>query len=241
MKRFWSILLAGLLCIGMLAGCAPAEQQAQASGPAPEATVEQTGRPSVPESAVVSPSPSAALPPPAEESGPAAGGTGIGASSAKGKNTGTSAVKEPESGTPDGTDGAAASTPEQAGTPEFAPQQPETITCTIAIDCKAALDVEPDLANAVSSGGTILGGKTVTLDPGATVYDALRATGVTFSGKSYISSINSIGEGDCGPQSGWMYSVNGDYPGVGCTKYTLSDGDSIRWRYTCNMGADIGA
>ena len=70
---------------------------------------------------------------------------------------------------------------------------------------------------------------------------ALRATGVTFSGKSYISSINSISEGDCGPQSGWMYSVNGDYPGVGCTKYTLSDGDSIRWRYTCNMGADIGA
>lgn len=87
-----------------------------------------------------------------------------------------------------------------------------------------------------------MGGASVTIPAGGTVYDALVATGIGFGGSSgYISSINSMGEGDCGAGSGWMYSVNGSYPNVGCGSYTVADGDSIAWRYTCNMGADLGA
>jgi hypothetical protein len=37
-----------------------------------------------------------------------------------------------------------------------------------------------------------------------------------------------------------MYSVNGWYPNYGCSVYVLSKGDVIEWRYTCNMGSDIG-
>jgi hypothetical protein len=38
-----------------------------------------------------------------------------------------------------------------------------------------------------------------------------------------------------------MYSVNGTYPGLGCSGYTLADGDVIVFSYTLNLGADLGA
>jgi len=57
----------------------------------------------------------------------------------------------------------------------------------------------------------------------------------------YIEGIGNIYEFDCGPQSGWMYSVNGVHPGLGCSAYTLADGDVIIFSYTCDLGADLGA
>ena len=35
-------------------------------------------------------------------------------------------------------------------------------------------------------------------------------------------------------------TVNGWYPNYGCSKYTLEDGDTVEWRYTCNLGRDVG-
>jgi hypothetical protein len=41
---------------------------------------------------------------------------------------------------------------------------------------------------------------------------------------------------------GWMYKVNGWFPNYGCSSYTLKDGDTIVWCYTCNgLGEDVGA
>ena len=37
-----------------------------------------------------------------------------------------------------------------------------------------------------------------------------------------------------------MYNVNGWFPNYGCSRYALQDGDVIRWRYTCDLGADVG-
>ena len=56
----------------------------------------------------------------------------------------------------------------------------------------------------------------------------------------YIEGIHQIYEKDCGTQSGWMYSVNGAFPDVGSSSYTVSNGDTIVLSYTCNMGEDIG-
>ena len=56
----------------------------------------------------------------------------------------------------------------------------------------------------------------------------------------YVKGINNIYEYDCGDLSGWMYSVNGDFPTVSASEYTLSDGDSVRWIYTCDLGRDVG-
>ena len=56
----------------------------------------------------------------------------------------------------------------------------------------------------------------------------------------YIEGINQIYEKDCGTKSGWMYCVNGTFPNYGCSDYKLKNGDAVEWRYTCDLGSDIG-
>lgn len=56
----------------------------------------------------------------------------------------------------------------------------------------------------------------------------------------YIEGIHQLYEKDCGMQSGWMYSVNGQFPNVGASSYPVKSGDNIVFAYTCNMGEDIG-
>lgn len=51
-----------------------------------------------------------------------------------------------------------------------------------------------------------------------------------------------LSELDCGEQSGWMYCINGTFPGVGSDAWNLKNGDVMRWQYTCSgLGADIGS
>lgn len=86
----------------------------------------------------------------------------------------------------------------------------------------------------------MLSSVSVTLPQGSTVLDALAASGISYSGSSnYISAIGGLWEKQCGAGSGWLYSVNGEFPSKGCGQYVLQDGDSIAWRYTCNMGRDL--
>ncbi|WP_125153166.1 DUF4430 domain-containing protein [Clostridium rectalis] len=47
----------------------------------------------------------------------------------------------------------------------------------------------------------------------------------------YMSMINGDREFDQGPMSGWMYSVNGSLPPVGCNGKPLKEGDEIVWFY----------
>ncbi len=56
----------------------------------------------------------------------------------------------------------------------------------------------------------------------------------------YIQSIEGDGEFDYGPTSGWMYSVNGNFSLNGASQHKLKNGDVIKWRYTTNLGADLG-
>lgn len=51
---------------------------------------------------------------------------------------------------------------------------------------------------------------------------------------------NSVGEFDYTMGSGWMYSINGAYPGKGLSEYFLSDGDTLTLRFTLAYGKDIG-
>ena len=58
--------------------------------------------------------------------------------------------------------------------------------------------------------------------------------------KAYIlEGINNLYEFDCGKQSGWMYTVNGDVPNVSCSEYKIKENDEIKFQYTCNLGEDI--
>lgn len=56
---------------------------------------------------------------------------------------------------------------------------------------------------------------------------------------AYIRGIENLYELDYGALSGWVYLVNGASPSVGCGQYPLSDGDTIEWVYTMELGNDI--
>ncbi len=97
----------------------------------------------------------------------------------------------------------------------------------------------------IPSSGTILSQTEAAFAEGETVFDVLtricQENGVhlEFTG-GYIEGIGNLYEMDCGPLSGWMYSVNGWFPNYGCDQYELSDGDVVCWLYSCDMGGDIG-
>ena len=89
---------------------------------------------------------------------------------------------------------------------------------------------------------TWLSESNVELAPNATVADLLSKVfinnGVTAVGidNGYISSVTyngqTLAEFDKGPNSGWMYRVNGDIPNVGINSFILSDGDVVSFFYT---------
>lgn len=130
------------------------------------------------------------------------------------------------------------------------------LTCTLEIRCDTLLEsigrMQPEKAALVPADGRILAVTEVEFSPGDAVFDVfrtvLREEKIHFEyidasayDSVYIEGIGNLYEYDCGPQSGWMYSVNDVYPGLGCSAYTLSDGDAIVFRYTCNLGADLDA
>lgn len=79
--------------------------------------------------------------------------------------------------------------------------------------------------------GSVSYSAVMTLDKGATVYDALAASGISHSGDSYITAIGGLSEKQFGGQSGWKYYVNGSAPNKSCVDYTLQDGDRVQWSY----------
>ena len=132
-------------------------------------------------------------------------------------------------------------------------------TVTVSIRCDTVLDhwdqLDEQLRDEkyVPSDGVILPETTYVLRQGDTAYDILQracrynkiqmeyqgADQNTF-GTVYIRGIHYLYEFSCGPLSGWMYRVNGEYPGVGCGNFPLTDQDQVEWIYTCDLGRDVG-
>ena len=146
-------------------------------------------------------------------------------------------------------------------TAEKTAQVPDTdgdgkLTCTLEVRCDTLLQKKTELtaekAALVPENGILLETVTVEFEAGDTVFDIFRQTlrqekihfeYVDASAYSavYIEGIGNLYEFDCGPQSGWMVCVNGEFLGLGCSGYTLADGDVIAFRYTCDLGKDLGA
>jgi len=57
----------------------------------------------------------------------------------------------------------------------------------------------------------------------------------------YVQGINNLFEFDYGSESGWLYSVGGEFQNVSCGSYTVKDGDYVEWYYTLDFGKDVGA
>ena len=105
--------------------------------------------------------------------------------------------------------------------------------CTISIDCQTILDNIGDLKETkkefVPENGWILPEVEVKFTTGDTVFDILKKIcgekNIQLSSKytRYIKAIregiNQLYEFDCGKNSGWMYSVNGEFPNYGASSY----------------------
>jgi len=130
-----------------------------------------------------------------------------------------------------------------------------SLSCTFSIECSTILNnldkLDPAKLEMVPSGGVILSRTTVTFSEGESVFDVLQrlcrnygihleSSWTPMYNSAYIEGIHNLYEFDCGELSGWMYRVNGWYPNYGCSRYQLKDGDVVEWRFTCDLGNDIG-
>ena len=129
--------------------------------------------------------------------------------------------------------------------------------CTISIRCDTVLDNQNLLEEAkvpyVPADGVILPEITVEFTPGENVFDVLQRvceaaeipleySWTPLYDSYYLEGICHLYEFDCGPESGWMYQVNGTFPNYGCSSYEVQAGDSSEWLYSCiGLGADLGA
>lgn len=131
----------------------------------------------------------------------------------------------------------------------------ETLKCTLSISCATILDnmdkLDEDLWELVPEDGWLLKPVSVEFQVGESVFDILKRVckeekiHLEFSftpmyNTAYIEGIGNLYEFDCGSNSGWMYRVNDWYPNYGCSRYAVKSGDVIEWKYTCNLGYDIG-
>lgn len=131
----------------------------------------------------------------------------------------------------------------------------EEPSCTLSVRCDTALSnkdmLDSSKADILPEDGVIFPETTVYFSEGESVYDVLvremmnakihmESENTTMYKSAYIEGIANLYEYDCGPLSGWMYKVNGEFPNYGCSAYVLSDGDRVEWVYTCDLGKDVG-
>ncbi|CAI6086877.1 DUF4430 domain-containing protein [Cohnella sp. JJ-181] len=146
--------------------------------------------------------------------------------------------------TPGSTQQPASSGTKPAGTPEQPvkaspspfPKPPQSSQVTLSVVGDA-------------DSGTILAPAAVELKEGDSVLDVLkRATRsrkiqMEYQGKggaAYVEGIDNLYEFDKGAKSGWLFRVNGGFPGKSAGAYKLKDGDVVEWLYTLDMGKDVG-
>ena len=145
-----------------------------------------------------------------------------------------------------------------AATPSPAPTESADdgkMYCTFSVSCAEILDNMNLLAEEkhflIPSDGVIMPEQKVAFNEGETVFNVLRRemknkkihlefVNTPLYKSTYIEGINNLYEFDCGEHSGWIYSVNGEFPNYGSSSYKLSDGDEVKWIYTCTFGRAVG-
>lgn len=149
-------------------------------------------------------------------------------------------------------------TPRPVEPPHTSKPQPEDrpmARCTISIDCFAIFshlgDLDPAKLDVLPPSGYLLEPTSVTIEEGESVYDLLsrvcrerkihlEASFTPLYQSVYIEGIGNLYEFDCGACSGWVYRVNGVFLTYSCSLYPLKDGDRIEFRYSYDLGTDVG-
>lgn len=130
---------------------------------------------------------------------------------------------------------------------------PDSQVVTLSIDCSSAvksdkLDKGLKESGKLPENGVILPETEYVLREGDTAFDILDRAArhnkiqMEYQGADknsyksvYIKGIDYLYEFSCGENSGWLYTVNGKSPNVGCSDYKLKDGDNIEWKYVCDF------
>lgn len=135
------------------------------------------------------------------------------------------------------------------------PETPEDENCTISISCAVLTDqlelLPEEKRDLVPSDGWILKQTAVDFTEGESVFDMLQrvtreqkihleASFTPVYDSSYVEGIGNLYEFDAGPLSGWTYTVNGAFVGLGSSQVAVESGDVICWMYTCDLGKDVG-
>lgn len=129
------------------------------------------------------------------------------------------------------------------------------VRVTVLAECSTVLShmdiIDPAVnpPEVVPEDGVIIARCEVSLPEGATAFDALAAAArkqrvrVDYTGSAYGTYVRGIGyvtEFGFGELSGWMYTVNGEFPDVSVSDQVLGSGDVVEFRYTCDLGRDVG-
>ena len=122
-----------------------------------------------------------------------------------------------ESGTPTTTEGA-------------------TIDVTVSVDISAAIAENDSTALAIEKTQGAEHSVEVTVPEGATVMDALEASGFDYATTSasfgdYVSGISGLTSGSVGPESGWTFLINGEFSMDAADAAILSAGDTVTWEF----------
>lgn len=133
---------------------------------------------------------------------------------------------------------ASSAAPKKQSGSSAAPSKPAAKYVTLTIDATKGGD------------GVVVSGKRVEIEAGETVYEVLK----DYCGKNnillsaskigkgvYVSSIDGVAQFDNGPQSGWIYSVDGTFTQQDCNSYKLKGGETIKWVYTLDLGISEGS
>ncbi len=264
-KRITAFLCLVLVLLWTVSGCTKAEEPAEES-----AAVEQTqtaGAEQTPGTAEKTETPAETVPetPKQTEPAPDTAQTPESASpeqDAPGpQDQSEQTVPEPQDQSeqtvlePEQPDPQPAETPADPEPEEVPPQEPAVPAVYISISCETALaseELDDAIREVLPADGCILPNTRMEISEGDSVFDLLKRVceingiAMEFSkspvyDSAYIEGIGHLYEFDCGNLSGWEYSVNGWYPNYGCSKAILQDGDVICWKYTCDLGKDIGA
>lgn len=136
------------------------------------------------------------------------------------------------------------------GKPSAAPQSGEAKPSSSPAATQAPQKAEVTLSVIGDSDtGTILSPAAVELKSGDSVLDVLkRATRsrkmqMEYHGSgaaAYVEGIDNLYEFDKGAKSGWLFRVNGEFPGKSAGAVKLKAGDVVEWLYTLDMGKDVG-
>lgn len=123
---------------------------------------------------------------------------------------------------------------------------------TFSIQVKEKEGDHKDQANILvkdPKGRTYFPAQSLSIRPGEdTAFSLLQKTGLTYKynyhktySGVYVSAIEGLAEFDGGPNSGWMYRVNGVFPNHSASLHKIYAGDKVEWLYTRDLGKDLGA